>query len=360
MFYLADRRHTYTVAAWLDSPGGRELATHMHILSYQDLLDRRRLRPGTYIFTDHERWTSYQRQLAINVWEQLSRAGDRVRLFNDPSKVLTRYPLLTALHASGQNSFRAFRATEPLNAVRFPVFVRDEHEHTGNLSDLLGDHEALRSELQRLTSIRKGYRIRDLLVVEFCDTSDESGRYNKYSAYKIGDQVFGRYYSRGPEWMLKAHSTEWDEEVVRRERDYIEDNPHAEQLRGFFELAHIDYGRIDYGMVGDCIQVWEINTNPTIGPGTAARGQNPSRTSEEIRMLREPAKEWSHARIRRALKTIDIEGDTGPAIDLDIDRSLRRRIRIGLATDYCGDIGRRIHRRVKRLRQVLPWQRSAS
>lgn len=353
MFYLADKQHTYTVAAWLASPGGRELAAQMHVLSYQELLNRRRLYPGTYIFTDHERWTRQQRRLAISVWEQLSRAGDRVRLFNDPSRVLTRYPLLKALHASGQNRFRAFRPTGPLDAVRFPVFIRDEHEHTGNLSELIGDHETLRSELQRLTSSGAACRLSDLLVVEFCDTSDESGRYNKYSAYRIGERVFGRYCSSGPNWMLKVQTTEWNEEAVRRERRYLEDNPHAGQLRRIFELAHIDYGRIDYGLVGDAIQVWEINTNPTIGPGPGAWRRDQPAGSEAVRRLRKPNNEWAHARIREALRAIDLEGDGGPAIDLRIDRPLRRGIRIELAAERIGAIGRGLQRRIGRLRQAL-------
>jgi hypothetical protein len=29
-----------------------------------------------------------------------------------------------------------------------------------------------------------------------------------------------------------------------------------------FQLARVQYGRIDYSTIGDRIQVWEINTNP--------------------------------------------------------------------------------------------------
>ncbi len=53
-------------------------------------------------------------------------------------------------------------------------------------------------------------------------------------------------------------------ETAREELDYVRSNPHAEELREIFELARIDYGRIDYSVVDGCIQVWEINTNPMI------------------------------------------------------------------------------------------------
>jgi hypothetical protein len=53
-------------------------------------------------------------------------------------------------------------------------------------------------------------------------------------------------------------------QVLEMERRYLETNPHEQDLRKIFRLARIDYGRIDYAMLGDRLQVWEINTNPHI------------------------------------------------------------------------------------------------
>ena len=36
----------------------------------------------------------------------------------------------------------------------------------------------------------------------------------------------------------------------------------GKQLREIFDLAQIEYGRIDYGMLDGKVQCWEINTNP--------------------------------------------------------------------------------------------------
>jgi len=55
-----------------------------------------------------------------------------------------------------------------------------------------------------------------------------------------------------------------DEEHLEQERVHVATNPHVELLRPLFDAAAVDYGRIDYSLLGDRVQVWEINTNPTI------------------------------------------------------------------------------------------------
>ena len=47
-------------------------------------------------------------------------------------------------------------------------------------------------------------------------------------------------------------------------RRYMETNPHERALREIFQLARIDYGKIDYAILGDRLQIWEINTNPVV------------------------------------------------------------------------------------------------
>ena len=53
-------------------------------------------------------------------------------------------------------------------------------------------------------------------------------------------------------------------ELLREELAFVEANPDEVRLREVFELAHVDYGRIDYSRLDGELQVWEINTNPTI------------------------------------------------------------------------------------------------
>lgn len=44
----------------------------------------------------------------------------------------------------------------------------------------------------------------------------------------------------------------------------MEENPHRESVLGAFDLAHIEYGRVDYSLKNGEIVVWEINTNPIL------------------------------------------------------------------------------------------------
>jgi hypothetical protein len=106
-----------------------------------------------------------------------------------------------------------------------------------------------------------------LLVVEFCDTKDEHGIYRKYSAYKIRDRVVPRYVECSRDWMVKWDWRIFDRVRADEEIRYLETNPHDAWIREIFEVAGIDYGRVDYGVLDGIPQVWEINTNPTIGRG---------------------------------------------------------------------------------------------
>lgn len=70
--------------------------------------------------------------------------------------------------------------------------------------------------------------------------------------------------------MLKEQTTDPSlslEESLAIEHAYLDANPHEAELREIFDLAGINYCRIDYGMKDGHIQVWEINTNPTILKG---------------------------------------------------------------------------------------------
>ena len=52
--------------------------------------------------------------------------------------------------------------------------------------------------------------------------------------------------------------------TIEEERIFVDENPHAAQLLKYARLAGITYGRIDYGLLNGCPQIWEINTNASI------------------------------------------------------------------------------------------------
>jgi hypothetical protein len=247
------------VSSWGPAPNSR-----MRYLLYDDLRRIRSLATGTYVFTDLERLSPPQLQLARQLWQTLSEAGSATRRVNDPSRVLCRFDLLQRLFAEGSNRFRAVRANESfhvLGSLRYPVFVREEKEHTGNLTSLLYGPGDLTRQLRRLRL--KGYYAKDLLVVEFCDTSDASGIFRKYSAFRIAGKVIPRHVLFSPHWHLKTPDLAHPQLEAERD-EYLDGNPHEARIARLFELAGIDYGRIDYSVLNGELQVWEINSNPKV------------------------------------------------------------------------------------------------
>jgi len=260
LFYVVTRRHAEVMApyvtGWGPSPERR-----MAYVFYEDLPDTSRLPSGTYLFADLERLGPRQIELASRVWEELAKDPERASALNDPRRVLRRYDLLQRLHAAGLNRFRAIRASESWGDLRFPVFLHEERGHAGALTPLIHDEAALRRALR--SARLRGHRARDLLVTEFCDTSDAQGIFRKYSAFRVGDEILPRHVFFSRDWQLKRPDLESPE--LARERDlYLIRNPHEEALREIFELAGIEFGRIDYSLLDGETQVWEINTNPTV------------------------------------------------------------------------------------------------
>ena len=216
---------------------------------------------GAYIFSDIDRLTPSERELAIAIWKQLAAAAPRTRLLNNPATVLCRYELISELYNTGSNQYRARRLAEGLDGLRYPVFVRSEREHDGSMTPLLHSAAALKREL--ILARIKGHRTQDLLIIEFCDTSDDGGLFRKYSAFMVGDEVLPRHLLVSRRWHLKKPDI-GNPKIACETDAYLEGNPHKEAIRQIFQQANIDYGRIDYSMLGDTPQVWEINTNPLI------------------------------------------------------------------------------------------------
>ena len=259
IFYLVQRQHAKSlqyVNLWGPEPGSR-----MRYLFYDDLVHANHADPATYIFSDLETLSPGQLQLAIEFDDQLSLAGDRFRVLNHPASVLRRYDALNKLYAEGVNTFRVVRACDSLEGIRFPVFLRRGDDHRGNLTPLLQDRAALERGLKYVRL--QGNRLADILVVEFCDTSDPAGVFRKYSAFVVDKTVLPRHLLFGHNWNLKKPSLKSDE-LDREQMTYLETNPHREFVADAFRRTNIDYGRIDYGVLGTVPQVWEINTHPTV------------------------------------------------------------------------------------------------
>jgi hypothetical protein len=286
IFYLVTREqatpsHPY-IAGW----------DRMRLVAYDDLFTASHCEAGTYIFTDLDRLTPSERGLALSVWRQLSDRAPAVRLLNDPpaSRRAT-----SSCARSRRREAIAIEAGSPrrtLGRVRYPAFVRVANEHTGSLTPLLHTGAELGRALRwaRL----QGYRPRDLLVVEFCDTADGDGVYRKYSAFIVRDEVLPRHLFLSRHWLIKKPDRDGDAFAIERDA-YLWTNPHAAKLRAICRQVGIDYGRVDYS-------IWA--TLPRYGRSTP----NPT-----ILQLAE--------RLTDAFERLDVtETDSAPAIPLTLDR----------------------------------------
>lgn len=306
IYYVVTEKHPYTIARFLKG-WGRPIAASIRLVTWEQTrcwlrggslgrrwlggslrtvvnaayearravrsADRLPAPPiGHWIFSDVDRLTGQQREEAATFREVLAAKGAAKSLHNHPLRTMGRYELLRTLYERGINAFDVYRLTEARRPRRFPVFLRTEHDHVGAETPLLetpADLERAVEALERSGKSREGR-----LVVEYCGERDARGLHRKYSAWRIGGALLPGHLFFGTEWMLKEPQVV-DDEALRAERAFLEENPHADVLAEAFRLAHMDYGRVDYGVVGGRVQVYEINSNPGIpsapAPGPGAR-----------------------------------------------------------------------------------------
>lgn len=281
---------------------GPDFAERFSLIHYEELPALASLPTGTYVFTALDQLSPPGLRLARELEVQLRSAGPAVRVLNSPRGTLLRFGLLEALWQHGLNRHRVVRATGDLSGLRFPVFLREEHQHTGSLSPLLRTAAEVQSALAR--AIVRGYRLNQLLIVEFCDTADATGCYRKFAAMVIGSEIVPQYLSSGHKWNLKQGSTEFTAEMVLEERSYQMENPHERELRRIFALAEVQYGRIDYSLKDGVLETWEINLNPTLG--------GLPELPPELHQLSEPGNAFYFQRFREAFEAVDLPSAAAP------------------------------------------------
>lgn len=262
IYYFSTAEHTYTMKEFVESWSGR-LTVPIETVAYRDLIRRRDLKRGVYIFSDIERLSKGQACVVGKIWKQLADQVPPDALLNHPQKSMTRFELLKYAYEKGINSYNVHRLPKGEYQGAFPVFVRRISEHSGNLTPLLHSCRELTqalAELPKQRSIR-----RDLMITEFCDVSDENGVYRKYSALRVNDTIIPRSIFFDTKWMQKLGGDTLADErpyLYDELRLYLEENPHADELMRVYKAAGLEYGRVDYGVKDGRIQIWEINTNP--------------------------------------------------------------------------------------------------
>jgi hypothetical protein len=288
IFYLVKKGHEQPMRMYLKT-WGRARSERTRLLHYgrRD----RKLEPGVYIFSDVDSLSARGRREAEELWAHLALAPASFRLLNHPRRALRRFDLLQVLHDRGLNSFRAYRIWEAADVETFPVFLRYAGTHSSRFSPLLKTRKDLARALRR--AAWRARKPSDLLIVEFCDTSDPAGLFRKYAAFFVAGRVIPRHLVFGRNWILRKPDL-LDEAKLLEEHAYLETNPHEDVLRSVFQIAAIDYGRADYSLLDGRPQIWEINTNPIVL-------LHPDEYSAEHL----PAQHWFAHEIEQAFQSLD-------------------------------------------------------
>lgn len=263
--FVAPAGGEFGIRDFLRSDGAR-VANRIRVMTYHEMFGGSPLPVGAWVFAGLDQLTPTELRLVVRCRARIHTIAPSLACLNDPLRWKDRFGLLEAAFAAGENPFRAMRATQIAASYRYPVFVRSSLEHTGSLTPLLRRRSAVIREIGR--AVASGHRLRDLLVVEYSDTAVD-GVFTKYSAVRLGDLILPRAMTRSQDWVTKYGGLNQARQAGDLDLEYVQANPHAAWLDRIFDLAGVDYGRIDYAVHRGRPLVWEINTNPTIGANLA-------------------------------------------------------------------------------------------
>lgn len=232
------------------------------MIPYERLFRIETFPPGTFIFTDLDRLSDPVMAKVTAFANALSTDQPHMGILNRPDRFQGRFDLLRRLEAQGHGHIAVHRLSDWKSVTRFPVFIRLDRDHKRPLSGLIQDRDALGKAAVPLLKGAKDPH--DLIVVEFRAKPDGKGIYRKYGAFRVGDVVYSQHVFHSKDWYIKYSNYGSSEAEIEERKNYVTDNPHAARLIPYFDAAGIDYGRIDYSLIDGDIEVYEINTNPTV------------------------------------------------------------------------------------------------
>jgi hypothetical protein len=281
------------------------LETSVRLVHYEDLRRLRAVpRAATYVFTDLERLSCAGLRLMAGLADTLSKRGFAV--LNNPRAVLRRYDLLRLLHGRGINPFQVHRALPLPDRLRYPVFLRDEHDHYV-MSGLLRTRDEVEQALAFVQT--HGHHPERLLIVEYEDVSSGLGVFHRHVGYLVGHEILPGRSAFSSRWIVKGGEA-FDGLEPPVERAAAESNAHAPFLRQIARLARAGYGRIDYAVAGGRIYVWELNTNPTLLP-----------RAEIYRMDEQEERRPIADRLAEAFERLSAGGGQRPPVELALPRA---------------------------------------
>jgi hypothetical protein len=260
--FLLTRGHEYAVKKLAERKMGGATVPPCVVESYDRFFRRNAVPCGTYIFTDIERLTPWELRVAAEAYGILA-TDARCRVLNNPARVMARYELLRNLFEERINEFDVVRADERRLPARYPVFLRHEQDHDRPLStELLQNREELEQALEQART--RGTSLRGILIVGYAAEPLDPPWFRKFNTFRVGNEVFAHHTVVEDSWVVKYgnRTVKLPEEYKVFEQQFVKENWKADVLRRAFEIAGIEYGRADWGIVRGKVQVYEINTNP--------------------------------------------------------------------------------------------------
>jgi hypothetical protein len=256
--FVTTAAHAYTarsVGAFAGAPSIRRW-------SYDRLFRSSHVPKATWVFTDFDRLSPWELELAARAYRSLKFAG--LRALNDPAVTCQRFTLLRRLHQTGFNRFAVWSVEAGEWPDRYPVFLRAQSAHRGSFSGLLADRAALEGAIAE--RLARGVPRRELMAVEYCAEPLREGLFRKLAAYRVGPTMVPALCVHQSSWVAKdgelgVAGQDWYDDEYR----IVEQDRHCAELLPAFATGEIEFGRADFGIVDGRAQIYEINTNPTIG-----------------------------------------------------------------------------------------------
>jgi hypothetical protein len=259
IFYVCHGSHAYTQASLL-LYYRQDLQTLFRLVPYEKAGLLGALSVGTVIWSDMDRLTEAEIDTASKLSHKINLEQAGIVQLNHPRESLQRFDLLRKLFADSINNFQVHRPDALPEDIRYPVFLRDEAGAAYKAPRLL----RMRRELDDAIVALPDMKFVRPMVVEFESKAGLDGLYRKYAAYRIGDSTYAQHCFAKRDWFVKDPGKGVPRATRKEHLDYVRDNPHAPDLLPVFDKASITYGRIDYTIVDGRVQVFEINTNPTV------------------------------------------------------------------------------------------------
>jgi hypothetical protein len=257
LVFVTTAEHAYTHEQVVQAAMDLEI----RVISYETLLAQRLPAHATYVFTDMDRLSWADLRRAARCFRGLRARG--MAVLNDPAKSRSRAGLLRALNSAGINSFNAYRIEEGREPERWPVFLRTEGSHSYPTSDLLHSPAELSAAISR--TVERGTPLSTLIVIEYAAQPVRPRLFRKLALFRIGHSSVAHTCVHDDRWLVKyGRKGIAPPELYADELRIVTQNPYWPELRRAFEIAGLDYGRVDFGLVDGKVQVYEINSNPNV------------------------------------------------------------------------------------------------